>query len=158
LLANIAIGSNIGDPAANVRAATGHLSRLGKLVVSSSLYATKPWGVVDQPDFCNAVVQIDCDLPAHDLLSGLQAIEKEMGRQETYRWGPRLIDLDLLTYGSLVFNDDLLQLPHPHMNERAFVLVPLAEIDRRFETVRDLLPEADLQAVALMDNQPVGPA
>jgi 2-amino-4-hydroxy-6-hydroxymethyldihydropteridine diphosphokinase len=150
VITNIALGSNIGNPRENVETAIKHIEKLGRLVARSSLYATKPWGVVDQPDFCNAAVQIDTDLSAHELLRALQEIEGQMGRTATYRWGPRLIDLDLLTFGQSKIDDPLLTVPHPHMSERSFVLVPLAEIDKSFEPIRDQLPASSLAEVRLM--------
>ena len=80
----------------------------------------------------------------------MQAIENQMGRTQTYKWGPRLIDLDLLTYGELTISDPLLTVPHPHMHERAFVLVPLAEIDAKYAAARDLLPQADLAGISII--------
>ncbi|MBU6453982.1 MAG: 2-amino-4-hydroxy-6-hydroxymethyldihydropteridine diphosphokinase [Cyanobacteria bacterium REEB67] len=148
--AYIALGSNIGDPRKNVEQAIAHLGNLGVLTARSSLYATKPWGVTNQPDFCNAVVQLETMQSPFELLRSLQAIENQMGRTQTYKWGPRLIDLDLLTYGDLTINDPLLTVPHPHMNERAFVLVPLAEIDAKYAATRDLLPQADLNGISVL--------
>jgi 2-amino-4-hydroxy-6-hydroxymethyldihydropteridine diphosphokinase len=150
MIAYIAIGSNIGDPRANVMTAISHVAALGQLLLSSSLYATKPWGVTDQADFCNAVVKLDCDLSPHALLAALKEIEVRMGRTATYRWGPRLIDLDLLTFDAVTISDDVLTIPHPHMNERSFVLVPLAEIAPEYAQVRDSLPKADLLSVSVM--------
>lgn len=147
---NIAIGSNIGDPRKNVETAIERLSAICVLVAKSKLYATEPWGVTDQSDFCNAVVTVQTELSPHELLEALQSIEEKMGRTETYKWGPRLIDLDLLHYGDLLMSDERLTLPHPHINERAFVLVPLAEIDSRFIAARDQLPLPDLLAIKVM--------
>ncbi len=152
LLANIALGSNIGNPPGNVKAALLHIRELGQARATSRLYATKPWGVTDQPDFCNAVTQIETALSPHELLAALKGIEAKMGRTETYRWGPRLIDLDLLTYDDVQIDDELLTVPHPHMNERSFVLVPLAEIAPEFASVRDRLPAADLAEVRPLEE------
>ncbi|MFX5854690.1 2-amino-4-hydroxy-6-hydroxymethyldihydropteridine diphosphokinase, partial [Acinetobacter baumannii] len=91
------------------------IEKLGRVLAKSSLYVTKPWGVVDQPDFCNAAMQIDTEFSAHELLAKLQGIEQSMGRTATYKWGPRLIDLDLLTYGDAIIDDAQLTVPHPHM-------------------------------------------
>ena len=146
-MANIAIGSNIGNSQENVETAIAHIAATTTLVKKSKNYATKPWGVTEQPDFCNAVVTVSTTLSPHDLLSTLQGIEEKMGRTKTYKWGPRLIDLDLLTYGDMSVKDDRLTVPHPHLHERAFVLVPLAEIDSRFVFLRDKLSDADLDAV-----------
>jgi 2-amino-4-hydroxy-6-hydroxymethyldihydropteridine diphosphokinase len=153
LIANIAIGSNIGDPKSNVKEAIENLSAFGRIMAKSSFYATKPWGVTDQPDFCNAAVQIDTNLSARDLLSALKGIETLMGRTATYRWGPRLIDLDLLTYGDAKIDEPELIVPHPRMNERSFVLVPLAQIDKRFVAARDKLAPEDLNAVHVIPEK-----
>jgi len=128
----IAIGSNIGDPIANVRRAIETLSKSYKLCSVSSLYLTKPWGYLDQPDFINAVVLIETDLLPHQLLKELQTIEKDMGRERLIHWGPRTIDLDILTYDDLKIDEPDLQIPHRHMLERAFVLAPLSEIDTSY--------------------------
>jgi 2-amino-4-hydroxy-6-hydroxymethyldihydropteridine diphosphokinase len=151
MIANIAIGSNLGQPQRNVEVAIARLSSLGYLRAKSSLYATKPWGIEDQPDFCNAVVQIDTQLGARELLAALKGIEDTMGRTPTYRWGPRLIDLDLLTFDNVQMNEPELTLPHPRMYARAFVLVPLAEIDPSYCSMRDQLPKPDLAGVALQN-------
>jgi 2-amino-4-hydroxy-6-hydroxymethyldihydropteridine diphosphokinase len=151
--ANIAIGSNLDDPRKNVESAIEHIAEISTLIARSKLYATKPWGVTDQPDFCNAVVTVQTPFSPHELLDALQAIEEKMGRTKTYKWGPRLIDLDLLHYGDLSIHDERLTIPHPHINERAFVLVPLAEIDNRFIAARDQLPQADLIAIKEMPNE-----
>lgn len=145
--ANIALGSNIGDPRKNVETAIELIAQSCKIVATSKLYATKPWGILDQPDFCNAVLTVETEFAPHELLDRLQAIEEKMGRTKTYKWGPRLIDLDLLHYGDVSINDERLTVPHPHINERAFVLVPLAEIDPNFITARDQLSQEDLSAI-----------
>jgi 2-amino-4-hydroxy-6-hydroxymethyldihydropteridine diphosphokinase len=99
------------------------------LLRASSLYDTEPVGDVDQPNFLNAVAQVDTDLPPRQLLWNLLLIEKRLGRERTRPWGPRTIDLDLLLYGDEVIEEDDLRVPHPEMIRRAFVLVPLIELD-----------------------------
>ena len=128
----IALGSNIGDAIANVKQAISQLSKIAKVGASSSLYVTKPWGYLDQPDFINAVVLIETNISPHKLLDQIQTIEKEMGRQREIHWGPRTIDLDILTYDNQKIDEPNLQIPHPHMLERAFVLAPLSEIDANY--------------------------
>lgn len=145
--AAIGIGSNDGDAEANVRDAFIALQAVGTLEARSSLYRTKAWGVIDQPDFYNAAAIVETNLAPHDLLRELKRIEREMGRTTTYRWGPRVIDLDILTYDDLRLEDPDLQIPHALMNQRAFVLVPLAEIDARFTPKRDQLPVPALAEV-----------
>lgn len=138
-IAHIGIGSNVGDPQANVAESILRLESVGQVVARSSLYLTKPWGEVRQADYLNAVVRIATDLTCRELLTGLKSIEIAMGRTETYRWGPRLIDLDILTFDSLTIKEADLEIPHPYMLERLFVLVPLAEIDSSYSFARDKL-------------------
>jgi 2-amino-4-hydroxy-6-hydroxymethyldihydropteridine diphosphokinase len=94
----------------------------------SSVYETKPWGVTDQPRFINMVVQIETTLEPEELLRLLKGIEKEIGRQDSFHWGPRIIDLDILLFNALVLNEENLKIPHPFLHEREFVLRPLNEI------------------------------
>jgi len=137
--AYIAIGGNLGDAAATVVRAVVSLDELGKVTKASSLYETKAWGKTDQPDFVNAVALLETDLDPRALLAALKAMETRLGRVPGERWGPRAIDLDILTYDDeLVENADL-TIPHARMAERAFVLVPLAEIDERYAPLRDAL-------------------
>ena len=127
----IGLGSNLGERESMIRLALDDLARLPQtvLVRASSLYDTEPVGEVDQPNFLNAVAQIDTELTARQLLWNLQLIEKRLGRVRTQRWGPRTIDLDLLLYGSLVVDEPDLKVPHPELAQRSFVLVPLVELD-----------------------------
>jgi 2-amino-4-hydroxy-6-hydroxymethyldihydropteridine diphosphokinase len=127
--AYIGIGSNIGDRRANCLAAIDLLRQNGQTILKrSSSYETEPWGMEDQPRFINMAIEIETDLPPLGLLSLLKKIEKDMGRLYTGRWGPRVIDLDILLYEDLIITDTELQIPHPGVHERAFVLKPLAEI------------------------------
>lgn len=130
-LACVALGSNIDQPRLRIERAVDALAALPHswLVARSHDYATPPWGVTDQPDFVNAVVTLETELGPHELLRALFAIEREQGRRrEGPRWGPRTLDLDLLLHGDRMIDDGMLVLPHPRMVERAFVLLPLAEI------------------------------
>ena len=129
-LAFIALGANLADPAHQIRAALESLSRLpdSRLLRASSLYRTAPVGVAGQPDFINAVALVETTLAPHELLAALFAIEAEFGRRRDYRNAPRTLDLDLLLYDELVLDGTELQLPHPRMHLRAFVLAPLLEI------------------------------
>jgi len=127
----IGLGSNLGEREAMIRGALEEISRLPatRLVKASSLYDTEPVGEVDQPNFLNAVAQIDTELTARQLLWNLLLIERRLGRVRTQRWGPRTIDLDLLLYGNLVVEEPELKVPHPEITRRSFVLVPLVELD-----------------------------
>jgi 2-amino-4-hydroxy-6-hydroxymethyldihydropteridine diphosphokinase len=128
-LVALGFGANLGDPQANIRAAVDFLRARGlDFVALSSLYATKPWGVEDQPDFVNACALARTRLGPRDLLALTQETERALGRTPGLRWGPRLIDIDILCYEGLDWRDDTLVLPHPEMTRRAFVLHPLAEI------------------------------
>ena len=129
--AYIALGSNLDDPVAQIQHAIKQLNsiRQTRLVLQSSLYKSSPLGPQDQPDFINAVVGVLTQLNAMELLLELQFIEQRIGRvRPVERWGARIIDLDVLLYGESRSNDPTLQLPHPEMHKRNFVMVPLAEI------------------------------
>lgn len=128
--AYVALGSNLDDPLAQVRAGAQALGKLPgtRLVCCSSLYRTAPVGVTEQPDFINAVCEVDTSLPTGTLLQALLGIERTHGRQRDIPGGPRTLDLDLLLYGELACHEPGLTLPHPRLHERAFVLYPLSEI------------------------------
>ena len=129
--AYVGLGSNLDNPAAQIAAAIDMLAALpnATLRAVSSFYRNPPMGPQDQPDYVNAVVALDTRLTPRALLDAMQAIERAQGRDRSgLRWGPRTIDLDLLVYGDTVLDEDHLQVPHPGIAERAFVLVPLAEI------------------------------
>ena len=127
----IGLGSNLGEREATVRAALEQLAQVPdtSLLRVSSLYDTEPVGPEEQPDFVNAVAQVDTGLSARQLLWNLLLIEKRLGRVRAQKWGPRTIDLDLLLFGDQVIDDDDLRVPHPEITRRAFVLAPLAELE-----------------------------
>jgi len=129
-VAYVGIGSNLGDPREHVLKALGELDRLPhtRLVKKSSLYRSAPIGHADQPDFINAVAQLETGLPAERLLAELQAVEARHGRQRSFPNAPRTLDLDILLFGNATMHSTALTLPHPRMHERAFVLKPLLEI------------------------------
>ena len=126
----VALGSNLSDPADQVNHAFSELDTLPdtRLIARSSLYRSAPWGYADQPDFINAVAEIETRLDARTLLEMLLEIEHKRGRVREFLNSPRVLDLDLLLYGSLTHHEHGLTLPHPRMHERAFVLLPLTEI------------------------------
>ncbi|MFY9328897.1 MAG: 2-amino-4-hydroxy-6-hydroxymethyldihydropteridine diphosphokinase [Georgfuchsia sp.] len=128
--AYIALGANLGDPSSTVLAAIEALRDLphSQLIAASSLYRTAPVGLRNQPDFVNAVISIETQLDAPGLLDELFAIEARFGRSRSIPNAPRTLDLDLLLHGDTICDDPQLTLPHPRMHQRAFVLVPLAEI------------------------------
>ena len=128
--AYIGLGSNLADPVDQVTTAISNLQSLpdSQLLTWSSLYASPPMGPQDQPDYINAVAIIETALSAHQLLDALQAIEQQQGRVRQRHWGERTLDLDILLYGQNEIDDARLQIPHPGIALRAFVLYPLAEI------------------------------
>ncbi|TAL85556.1 MAG: 2-amino-4-hydroxy-6-hydroxymethyldihydropteridine diphosphokinase [Rhodanobacter sp.] len=129
-LAYVALGSNLGDPQRQILDAISALDTLPgtRLLQRSHLYRTPPWGLLEQPPFVNAAVQLDTELPPHALLEALLEIEARAGRVRAQRNGPRTLDLDLLHVDGVRLDDQRLTLPHPRMAERAFVLLPLNDI------------------------------
>jgi 2-amino-4-hydroxy-6-hydroxymethyldihydropteridine diphosphokinase len=160
----IGLGSNLGDRESLLRRACEGLAKDPHITIlrGSSIFESEPWGYAEQPAFLNAVVEIDTELGPLELLLVLQSIEKRLGREKRFKWGPREIDLDLLLYADLQINRRGLTVPHPAMFERAFVLAPLAEL-APWLTTRDGVPiqdalhrldphgkQAVVQAVSLM--------
>jgi 2-amino-4-hydroxy-6-hydroxymethyldihydropteridine diphosphokinase len=131
----IGLGSNLASPLRQMESAFGALAALPatRLIARSSLYRTAPVGYADQPDFINAVARIETGLAARALLESLLAIERAHGRVRDIPNGPRTLDLDLLLYGEVTLSEPGLAVPHPRMHERAFVMVPLAEIAPDFD-------------------------
>lgn len=125
----IALGSNIGDTKANLDLALALLREATDVQKVSNYYSTKPVGFTEQPDFLNAVCIVESELPAISLLSMLHGIEKAMGRERNIKWGPRVIDLDIIQYGELISKAEELTLPHPRAHERRFVLEPWHELE-----------------------------
>lgn len=142
--AYIGLGGNIGDPRANMAAALGLLDDdpAISVVAVSPLYSTPPWGITDQPDFLNAAAELQTQLAPRELLQQCLETEAKLHRVRDKRWGPRSVDLDVLVYGELEIDETGLELPHPRMMDRAFVLVPLM----------DLAPELAVRGVRLDDR------
>lgn len=160
--AYIGLGSNLGDRLVNLQQAVIRLQADPDLTVDtiSSLYETEPVGGPDQGSYLNACAELKTTVSPIELLKKILAIENTMGRIRKEKWGPRVIDIDLLVYESFIYNTPLLQLPHPRLAERDFVLVPLAEIAPGLtvpgsnKTVADLLAKRVRQAsVTLFDQQ-----
>lgn len=126
----LSLGGNLGDPARSMGAALRILDAdpLTEIVAVSSLYRTPPWGKTDQPDFLNAAAEIETGLSPRELLDLCLEAERKLKRVRQERWGPRLVDIDILVFGDRRINEAGLDIPHPRMLERSFVLVPLAEI------------------------------
>lgn len=159
-LAYIGLGSNLDHPAGQIAQALAGLAALPgcRLLRQSSLYRTAPWGYAEQPAFINAVAELETGLDPRDLLAGLLSLERAQGRERNGpRWGPRRIDLDLLLHGGHVSSGAGLALPHPRIAERAFVLVPLAELVPDLDiaglgTVSELLARIDTTDCIRLDR------
>lgn len=160
-VAFVGLGSNLGDSAALLRAAFDALAALPdtRLLRASALYRTPAWGVTAQPDFVNAVAMLETRLAPHALLTAMLAIEREAGRDRrddgSDRWGPRTLDLDLLLYGQRSLDEPGLRLPHPHLHERAFALLPLLDIapDARIPGIgaaRDALARLEIGDIQIL--------
>ncbi|WP_026789515.1 2-amino-4-hydroxy-6-hydroxymethyldihydropteridine diphosphokinase [Pleomorphomonas oryzae] len=127
--AALSLGGNIGDVRATIAGALDLLEAAGVHVIArSSDYRTRPWGKTDQPDFTNVSAVVETTLPPHELLATCLEVERRLGRVRHERWGPRLIDIDLIAYDGVRMDTTDLTLPHRHAHERGFVLIPLAEI------------------------------
>jgi 2-amino-4-hydroxy-6-hydroxymethyldihydropteridine diphosphokinase len=143
----IGLGSNLGNRTKYLEQAVQALAGQNGILIKSvsSVYETEPVGVKEQPQFLNQVVELETTIEPSDLMKQLKTIEHAIGRTETERWGPREIDLDLLYYNSIVYNDEFLRVPHPEIANRRFVLVPMKEIAPSFvdplrkQTVEELL-------------------
>jgi 2-amino-4-hydroxy-6-hydroxymethyldihydropteridine diphosphokinase len=149
----IALGSNVGDRLTSLQSAVQALQPDVNPLVCSSVYDTPPWGYFDQPTFLNQVLLGATDLDPQNLLAHLKKTEVDLGRVKTFKNGPRVIDLDLLLYDDEVIDSPPLIVPHPHMQERAFVLVPLSEIAPDLihpvlgQSMRDLLSQVDASGI-----------
>lgn len=132
--AYLSLGSNLGDRGFQLKESRRKLATHPDITVlkESGIYETKAWGLTDQPYFWNQVIEIETSLSPLDVLDACQGIENSLGRVRRIRWGPRTIDIDLLSYDNKVWKDERLVLPHPHMEQREFVLAPLREIDPDF--------------------------
>ncbi|MDV2857204.1 MULTISPECIES: 2-amino-4-hydroxy-6-hydroxymethyldihydropteridine diphosphokinase [Oceanimonas] len=157
----VALGANLNEPLARIRAAQQALSSLADAgsLRHSRLYCSKPMGPADQPDFINGVSVFDTSLSPHDLLDALQAIEQREGRvRKDERWGPRALDLDILLYGEQQINDQRLTVPHYGMKQREFVLYPLADLAPELTlpcgtTLSSLLQQCPLNGMTPLSEQ-----
>jgi 2-amino-4-hydroxy-6-hydroxymethyldihydropteridine diphosphokinase len=149
----LSLGSNLNDRYTNLRRAIAKLQRHMSITAISPVYATEAWGDTNQPSFLNVCLAASTKMTPRELLHLAKCIEEEMGRQPTRRWGPRLIDIDILFYDKLILRDEALIIPHPHIAERAFVLAPLADIIPDFRhpqtgaTVQEMLDGVDTSGV-----------
>jgi 2-amino-4-hydroxy-6-hydroxymethyldihydropteridine diphosphokinase len=160
-LAYIGLGSNLNDPRAQIERALREVDGLPdtRVLRRSRLYRSSPWGRADQPDFVNAAAVVRTRLAPRDLLVALLSVERAAGRERSaQRWGPRVLDLDILAYADRVIGEPGLRVPHPHLHERAFVLLPLAEIAADLEVpgrgrVEALLAEIDVSGCSALEPE-----
>ena len=158
--AYVAIGSNLGDPRARIEEAFGRIATLDRtrLVARSRIYRSRPMGPQDQPEFLNAVAGVLTTCGARELLDGLLAIERAMGRRRAERWGPRVIDLDLIWIAGAPVAEPGLEVPHPGVRERNFVLYPLADVAPTLVIpgcgrVRELRERVGGEGIGVLDDE-----
>ena len=153
----LALGSNLGNRSANLGNMISSLPPEVDVLRQSPVYETPPWGYQEQPAFLNMVVEAQTDLPPVDLLVYLKGLEVQLGRLLTFNYGPRLIDIDILLYAKQIFSSPELVIPHPRMSERAFVLVPLADLAPDLHhpvtgmTVSEMLAQVDSSQITRFD-------
>lgn len=151
----IALGTNLGERLDNLKNAVDSLPPEVRVIKASPVYETPPWGYLDQADFLNQVLEAETDLPPVELLAYLKIIEQKIGRTTSFKYGPRLIDLDILFYDDLILETASLSIPHPKIQERAFVLVPLTDLNPDIrhpdsgKTMQELLENLDQGGIRL---------
>jgi 2-amino-4-hydroxy-6-hydroxymethyldihydropteridine diphosphokinase len=154
----IALGTNLGERSANLQEATRMLEKAVKTRRLSPIYETPPWGYLDQPAFLNQVLEVETDLSPQDLHSYTKQVESRVGRTKTFRFGPRKIDLDILFYDDLVLETENLAIPHPRIEGRGFVLVPMSDLapDLRHpvlgKTILQLCAESDRTGIVQFEE------
>jgi 2-amino-4-hydroxy-6-hydroxymethyldihydropteridine diphosphokinase len=152
---HLSLGTNLGDRLANLRTVLNALPPKVILLTESKIYETPAWGFEDQPAFLNMAIRGETDLKPESLLKHLKQLETRLGREPSFHWGPRLIDIDLLFYDELVLDTPQLVIPHPRLHERAFVLVPLADIAP--DLVHPILGKSIRQLLEGMDKSSIAP-
>ena len=151
----LSLGTNLGNRELNLKAVRNALPPEVNIMDSSPVYQTEPWGYLDQPDFLNQVLAVETSLSPDDLLDYVKGIEKKIGRTPSIRFGPRIVDIDILFYGDRIIAEENIEIPHPRLKERAFVLIPLADLapDLIYPgtnySISDLLLNVDLTGVDL---------
>ncbi len=157
----LSTGSNLGDRLSHLQKAVDTLNETPGIQVTrvSSVYETEPWGYLDQPRFLNQVVELETDIPPLKLLPIMKQMERDLGRTPNFKNGPRVIDLDIILYGDQIIEQEGLIIPHPHVEERAFVLVPLADLAPDFvhpvlcKTIRQMEEEIDCSGISLFREE-----
>jgi len=153
----LALGSNLGNRAANLKEAINSLSPQMEVKAKSKVYETPPWGYIEQEKFYNQVLRVQTYLEPEPLLKHLKRLEVALGRKASFQNGPRLIDIDILFYDDRVVNTPVLDIPHPHVHERGFVLLPLMDIAPDYvhpveqRSVREMLAGCDLRGIVQVD-------
>jgi 2-amino-4-hydroxy-6-hydroxymethyldihydropteridine diphosphokinase len=153
----LGLGTNLSDRLSNLQQAITSLFPGVHVLAQSPIYETQPWGLTDQPTFLNMVLKGATHLPPLDLFEHLKSLETRLGRLPSVRWGPRLIDIDILFYSDTVLSSPQLTIPHPRLHERAFVLIPLADLAPDLlhpvleKTIRQLLDRVDINGVKLYE-------
>ena len=156
-LVALGLGGNVGDPRAAMADALRELDARSdcRVLAVSRLYATPPWGKTDQAEFLNCCALIETSLHPESLLDVCLDMERRRKRERVERWGPRTIDIDILTYGDSAYHSETLELPHPRMTARGFVMMPLADVAPEMvlgqKNVRDWLTEADIEGIRIAD-------
>jgi len=154
----LALGSNLGNRSLNLKEAISLLSPQMELKARSDVYETPPWGFEDQEKFLNQVVRVETYLKPEPLLKHLKRLEVALGRQPSFKNGPRLIDIDILFYDDLVFESPVVTIPHPHLHERGFVLVPMMDIASEYvhpvrrKSIRELALFANVDGIRKFDG------
>jgi 2-amino-4-hydroxy-6-hydroxymethyldihydropteridine diphosphokinase len=147
----LSLGSNLGDRQANLETALSILSDTIALQAVSPIYETKPWGYLHQPNFLNCACAATTILSPPDLLQLIHGVEESMGRKPNFRYGPRLIDLDILLYDDLICQSPSLEIPHPRLAERAFVIIPLADVAK--DVIHPILKEPAIDLAARVEGK-----
>jgi 2-amino-4-hydroxy-6-hydroxymethyldihydropteridine diphosphokinase len=153
----LALGSNLGNRAANLKEAINSLSPQMEVKAKSKVYETPPWGYTEQEKFYNQVLRVQTYLEPEPLLKHLKRLEVALGRKASFQNGPRVIDIDILFYDDRVVNTPVLDIPHPHVHERGFVLLPLMDIAPDYvhpvkqRSVREMLAGCDLRGIVQVD-------
>jgi 2-amino-4-hydroxy-6-hydroxymethyldihydropteridine diphosphokinase len=154
----LALGSNLGNRAANLKEAVASLPPQMEVRAKSKVYETPPWGYTEQDNFLNQVLKVKTYLEPEPLLKHIKRLEIALGRKSSFRYGPRLIDMDILFYDELVLESATLTIPHPRVHERGFVLLPLLDIAPEFVhpvkqmNVRDMLAGCDLRGITQIEK------